>query len=328
MNKNMTIPNFSSSMQYKQTPANPIRLIFEILLCILLIIPAVLWATIKLFLKSPRKNIRGQVVLVTGAARGLGRELCTRFHELGAKVVCVDVDGRGCAETAKEINRNGGTAMSYEVDVTNRRQIAAMHTAVRTELGPVDILVNNAGLVSAHMFVNPESEQLIEDLVNVNLLGQIWMNREILPSMLERNQGQIVAISSMSSMSGLSGISTYTATKWATNGMMESLYNELKTLKSTVVSTTVCPYFIKTNPEISEHLELRFPEMPTSFVGKIVMNGILENRRIFSVPNHFMFPVAFVRILPDNLQLLINKIFYVNIIGFQKDKELMKKYQR
>lgn len=54
----------SSKQQYKQIPANPIRLIFEILLCILLIIPAVLWATTKLLLKSPRKNIRGQVVLV------------------------------------------------------------------------------------------------------------------------------------------------------------------------------------------------------------------------------------------------------------------------
>lgn len=51
--------------QYKQIPANPIRLIFEILLCVVLIIPAVLWATIKLFYKSPRKNIRGQVVLVS-----------------------------------------------------------------------------------------------------------------------------------------------------------------------------------------------------------------------------------------------------------------------
>ncbi|XP_015374636.1 PREDICTED: 17-beta-hydroxysteroid dehydrogenase 13-like [Diuraphis noxia] len=314
--------------QYKQIPANPIRLIFEILLCVLLIIPAVLWAIIKSFCKSPRKNISGQVVLVTGAARGLGRELCIRFHKLGAKVACVDVDGEGCAETAKAINRHGGIAKDYKVDVTDRKQIRNMHATVIKELGPVDIVVNNAGIVLAHMYVNPESDQLIEDLINVNLLGQIWINRELLPSMLERNRGQIVAISSMSSMSGLSGISTYTATKWATNGMMESLHNELRALKSAVVSTTVCPYFIETNPEISKHLELRLPEMPTSFVGEIVMNGILENRRIFSVPNHFMFPVKFVRTLPDNLQWLINKVFYVNIIGFPKDIELMNKYRQ
>ncbi|XP_025199610.1 17-beta-hydroxysteroid dehydrogenase 13-like [Melanaphis sacchari] len=318
----------SKQYQYKQIPANPIRLIFEILLCILLIVPAVLWATIKLLYKPPKKNISGQVVLVTGAARGLGRELCKRFYTLGAKVACVDIDGEGCAETAKAINRKGGTAKDYKVDVTNRQQIKAMHKAIVKELGPVDIVVNNAGIVLAHMYVNPESDQLIEDLINVNLLGQIWINRELLPSMLERNHGQIVAISSMSSMSGLSGISTYTATKWGTNGMMESLHNELRALKSAVVSTTVCPYFIETNPEISKHLELRLPEMPVSFVGKIVMNGILENRRIFSIPNHFLLPVKLVRTLPDNLQWLINRVFYVNIIGFSKDIELMNKYRQ
>lgn len=268
------------------------------------------------------------MVLVTGAARGLGRELCLRFHRLGAKVACVDVDGEGCAETAMAINHHGGMAKGYKVDVTDRKQIKVMHETVVKELGPVDIVVNNAGIVLAHMYVNPESDQLIEDLINVNLLGQIWINRELLPSMLERNHGQIVAISSMSSMSGLSGISTYTAAKWATNGMMESLHNELRALKSAVVSTTVCPYFIETNPEISKHLELRLPEMPTSFVGEIVMNGILENRRIFSVPNHFMLPVQLVRTLPDNLQWLINKVFYVNIIGFPKDVELMNRYRQ
>lgn len=94
---------------------------------------------------------------------------------LGAKVVCIDIDGEGCADIANAINQNGGTAMSYQVDVTNRQQIKAMHAAVRKEFGPVDILVNNAGIVLAHMYVNPESDQLIKDLIDVNLLGQIWV---------------------------------------------------------------------------------------------------------------------------------------------------------
>jgi len=87
----------------------------------------------------------------------------------------VDVDGDGCGRTAEAINGRGGTAVSYRVDVTDRQQIKAMHAAVRTALGDVDILVNNAGVVSAHMYVNPESDGLIENLVGVNLLGQIWV---------------------------------------------------------------------------------------------------------------------------------------------------------
>jgi len=95
---------------------------------------------------------------------------------LGAKVACVDIDGEGCAETAKAINRHGGMAKDYKVDVTDRKQIRNMHETVIKELGPVDIVVNNAGIVLAHMYVNPESDQLIEDLINVNLLGQIWVS--------------------------------------------------------------------------------------------------------------------------------------------------------
>lgn len=95
---------------------------------------------------------------------------------LGAKVACVDIDGEGCGETAKAINGHGGIAKSYKIDVTDRKQISSMHAMVVKELGPVDIVVNNAGIVLAHMYVNPESDQLIEDLINVNLLGQIWVS--------------------------------------------------------------------------------------------------------------------------------------------------------
>lgn len=101
------------------------------------------------------------------------------------------MDGAGCAETAEAINRDGGTAVSYEADVTDRHRIAAVHAAVTSALGPVDILVNNAGLVSAHMYVNPESERLVRDLVNVNLLGQIWVSQILYPGVPSVKPGRV-----------------------------------------------------------------------------------------------------------------------------------------
>ncbi|XP_050546359.1 uncharacterized protein LOC126908386 isoform X2 [Daktulosphaira vitifoliae] len=273
-------------------PSKPILFFFEVLLGIILIIPAIMWAILKKLVETPKKNVRGQVIVITGGGRGLGRELCLRFHRLGAKVACVDIDIKCARKTADIINEGGGVAKSYCVDITNREQIKCMHADIVKDLGPVDIIVNSAGIVMSHAYVNPDSDKLIEDIINVNLLGQFWVNREILPSMLERNSGQIVAISSMSSMSGLSGISSYAATKWATNGMMECLHNELKALNSNVVSTTVCPYFIDTNPELSDYFDLRIEKMSTSYAGEIIMSGILKNCRIFSVPNHFMGIVA------------------------------------
>lgn len=114
---------------------------------------------------------------ITGAARGLGRELALRFGMLGAKVACVDMDEDGNHETAKMIKSDGGEAASYKCDVSNRDQIKAMHARVRDELGQVDMLINNAGLVWGNAFVDPTKDQFIIDMINVNLMGQIWVSR-------------------------------------------------------------------------------------------------------------------------------------------------------
>ncbi|XP_050420981.1 short-chain dehydrogenase/reductase family 16C member 6-like [Adelges cooleyi] len=317
----------NTNNSYALLPADPIKLLFQIALCILLIIPTVLLAMVKQIIGSQKKIIRGQIVVITGAGQGLGRELSMRFYRLGAKVACVDVNGDSAIQTAQAIKDAGGVARAYAVDVTKRDQIKSMHEAIKKEWGQVDIVVNNAAIVKGHLYVTPNSDKIIEDIVDVNLLGQYWVNREILPSMLERNSGQIVAISSMSSMSGLASASSYAATKWATNGMMECLHNELKSLNSNVVSTTVCPYFIDTTPDISTSWELRLPAMPTSYAAEIIMNGILENRRIFSVPNHLMCLVAFGRLLPDNWQEYASKIFSVKILPTLDDKEVEKNYR-
>lgn len=90
-------------------------------------------------------------------------------------MACADIDEEGCAETAEMIKQLGGRAMSCKLDVTDRQQIKTVNAAVTKELGPVDILVNNAGIVLPHMYVNPESDQIIKDLIDVNILGQIWV---------------------------------------------------------------------------------------------------------------------------------------------------------
>ncbi|XP_050532658.1 short-chain dehydrogenase/reductase family 16C member 6-like [Daktulosphaira vitifoliae] len=308
--------------------SQPISLIFELLLFSILIVPSIIFAGIKNLLPAKRKDVKGQVILITGAARGLGRQLALDFHKLGAKIVCVDVNKLGNDETAQIINEDGGIAKSYTVDVSNKEQIKQLHEHVKKDLGPVDILINNAGIVWGHSYINPEKDEFIENIMKVNLLSHFWMNREILPSMLTRNKGHIVAISSMSSMTGVAGISSYTASKWAVNGSMECMDNELRLINSSIVTTTVLPYFVQTNKEVTKCLNLRQPELPTTVACKLIVRGILENRRIFSVPGKQYMAMSIIRLLPDNLQRMFSNIFYVKIIPDTKDKEIMDKYYR
>jgi short-subunit dehydrogenase len=234
----------------------------------------------------------------------------------------------GNKETAKIVKDFGGVATSYKCDVSKRDQIKVLHSKVRADLGPVDILINNAGIVWGHLYIDPDRDQFITDQVNVNLMAHIWMNREILPTMLERNHGQIVAMSSMSSMSGVANISTYSVTKWGLNGMMECLHNELKQFNTDVKTTTILPYFVETNPKVSSFLDLRLPEIPTHIAGSEMMKGILEEQRIFSVPGHMLTMMPIIRLLPDNLQTLFNNIFHVRILRQPSDELILNKYRR
>ncbi|CAH1710112.1 short-chain dehydrogenase/reductase family 16C member 6-like [Aphis gossypii] len=315
-------------MASNNLPVDPLKFVLQITVFSLLLVPGILWAVLKKFIPVKPKSVKGQVVLITGAARGIGRELATRFGKLGAKVACVDIDESGNHETAQIIKDCGGVAKSYKCDVSKKDDIKILHSKVKQDLGPVDIVINNAGIVWGHLYIDPSKDQFITDQINVNLMAHIWMNREILPSMLERNCGHIVAMSSMSSMAGVANISTYTVSKWGINGMMECLHNELKQFNCNVKTTNILPYFIKTNEKVSAFLDIRFPEIPTHIAGEEMMKGILEERRIFSVPGHMLNMVHILRLLPDNLQALFNNIFYVKVRGEPQDELVLNKYKR
>jgi len=95
---------------------------------------------------------------------------------LGAKVACVDINELGNHETAQLIKDYGGLANSYKCDVSKKDQIKVLHALVKEDLGPVDILINNAGIVWGHLYIDPQKDQFITDLINVNLMGHIWVS--------------------------------------------------------------------------------------------------------------------------------------------------------
>jgi NAD(P)-dependent dehydrogenase (short-subunit alcohol dehydrogenase family) len=160
---------------------------------------------------------------VTGCSTGLGRALCRRLLEIGERVVCTARDVTKLADLAADYPK---TAILMPLDVTNAGSIeAAMQRALALP-GGVDVLVNNAGygLVGA---LEEVDETAVKDAFDANVYGAYRLIRALLPHMRARGSGHILNVSSMAGFVGGAGFCFYSATKFALEGMSESLAKEV-----------------------------------------------------------------------------------------------------
>jgi short-subunit dehydrogenase len=186
----------------------------------------------------------GKIVLVTGAASGLGRGIALAFARAGCDLVLVDVDQAGMDETAVTVEGIGRRSLVKRVDVSMRAEMERMAEEVLSAWGRVDILVNNAGVgVGGELDVIPLDD--IERIVGINLMGQIYGARLFLPQMVERGEGHIVNVGSLSSLVALPLHIPYTTTKYGLAGFSELLWAEAR--NHGVGVTLVCPGAVSTN---------------------------------------------------------------------------------
>ncbi len=189
------------------------------------------------------KDLKGKVVLVTGAGRGMGELHARTFAREGARVVLTDVDEAAVKRAAQYIRDQGGEAHAYLADISDRSACFALERSVTSEVGPVDVLINNAGIVESGLVMDM-SEAAIRRTVDVNLLGQIWMMQAFMPAMLSRKSGHVVNVCSYAGKLGAAYLATYCATKHALIGFTDSLRQEIH--RKGVVLTIVNPGYIKT----------------------------------------------------------------------------------
>ncbi|KAH9628422.1 hypothetical protein HF086_015952 [Spodoptera exigua] len=134
----------------------------------------------------------------------------------------------------------------YRCDVTDREAIAVLAEKIRREVGEVTMLVNNAGIMPCKPLLQT-SEKEIRTSFEVNIIAHLWLLQTFLPSMMERNHGHIVAMSSMAGVVGLRNLVPYCATKFAVRGLMEALHEELREDKTKDYSG-ICRVFPKQVP--------------------------------------------------------------------------------
>jgi NADP-dependent 3-hydroxy acid dehydrogenase YdfG len=172
--------------------------------------------------KVPR-SLAGQVVAITGGARGIGRATAVALKAQGARIAIGDIDAALAERTAQELD--AGT-IGLPLDVTDRSSFEQFLRQVESRLGPLDVLINNAGIMPIGPF-NEETDATARRMVDINVHGVIYGSKLALERFLPRNRGHIVQIASAAGKAGFAGGATYCATKHAVVGLSEAIRAEL-----------------------------------------------------------------------------------------------------
>ena len=186
------------------------------------------------------KRLEGQVAIVTGGARGIGRGICEVFCREGATVALWDVlDG---SDTAKEITQNGGNIFFQKVDVTLQDSVDNAIGEIIEKYGKIEILINNAGIIRDRSFLKMTEEEW-DSVINVNLKSLFIVTKSVVPHMKENGYGRIVSASSINGSAGAFGQTNYCATKAGISGFTRALCKEVGKYGITV--NAVAPGFVK-----------------------------------------------------------------------------------
>jgi NAD(P)-dependent dehydrogenase (short-subunit alcohol dehydrogenase family) len=182
-----------------------------------------------------------RVVLITGAGSGIGRQLALTLAAEGAIIAALDRQADGLATLATELSgRRIATAVG---DVTDRDSLLPAVRDLEGRLGPTDLLIANAG-IGRETAADPYDAKAVELQIRVNLIGVSNSIAAVLPGMIERRRGHLVAISSLASYRGLPKMAGYCASKAGVSALMEALRVELQPLGIAV--TTICPGWVRT----------------------------------------------------------------------------------
>ncbi len=210
-------------------------------------------------------DLSGKVAIITGGARGIGREIALRLAEAGATVAVSDV--ADAEPAAEEIRKMGHQSLAVAVDVTSASDVASMVEKVTAEYGRIDILVNNAGIARDQLLMRM-SEEDWEAVLNVNLKSVFLCTRAVLRQMVKQRWGRIVSISSIVGIVGNPGQANYSSSKAGVIGFTKTIAREVGSRGITV--NAIAPGFIvsKMTEQLSEEQKSEMlKRIPLGFLG-------------------------------------------------------------
>lgn len=253
------------------------------------------------------KDLRGRVVLITGAAHGIGKETAWAFAREGARVILADIHAGRLEEAVGDLKRAGHDAIGIQVDLKERDQVKGMVDRAISEAGRVDVLVNNAGVVFAGR-IWEISDREVDDTISVNLLAPIWATRRVLPGMMERGHGHIVNIASAAGKATNPYISVYCATKFAVVGFTDAVHQEMH--GTGIGTTTVNPGWIDSGMfKGSKPIPLFTSWKPPRVVAESIVMAVKKNKAEIHRPKLMWFGGLFRAVFGPRLMAILWRLF-------------------
>ena len=194
-------------------------------------------------------DLSGKVAIVTGSARGIGREIALRLAEAGANIVISDI--ADAEPVAEEIKKMGRQSLAVMTDVTSASDVAGLVEKATDKFGRIDILVNNAGIARDQLLMRMSDEDW-EAVLNVNLKSVFLCTRAVLRHMVKQRWGRIISISSIVGIVGNPGQANYASAKAGIIGFTKTIAREVGSRGITV--NAIAPGFIvsKMTEQLSE----------------------------------------------------------------------------
>src|SRR5277367_5596127 len=239
------------------------------------------------------ENIKGKVVVITGASSGLGEATARLLSAEGASVVLGARRVDRIQSLADELNAKGGKALALATDVTNHEQVKSLVDAAVQKFGRIDVMINNAGIMPH----SPLERLKIDDwdrTIDVNIKGVLYGIAAALPHMKQQKSGHIINVSSVAGHRVGPGFAVYSATKYAVRALSEGLRQEVKPYN--IRTTVISPGAVAT-------------ELPNSITEADISQGIHKFYEANAIPpDSFARAVAYAVEQPEDVD--INEILF------------------
>lgn len=270
-------------------------------------------------------KLSGRSVIVTGGARGIGKEIARAFASEGARVAIGDTDLPEAERTAAEL---GSGALALPLDVTDAAGFAKFFAIVERELGALDVMINNAGIMPAGNFLDEDSGRT-EAQIDVNLRGVIHGSRLAGESFRRSGSGHLVNIASLAGRSAYPGVATYSATKFAVVGLTEALRHEFGTFGAH--ATAILPGVVRT--ELSAGMQVKswmrpFVTVDPEDVARAVVRVIGHDVPTRSVPRRMGAALTFMSLVPARPRGALERAVGMHQILVHADPNARAAYER
>jgi NAD(P)-dependent dehydrogenase (short-subunit alcohol dehydrogenase family) len=261
-------------------------------------------------------RFRDKIVVVTGAASGIGLAVCRRFATDGAKIGLLDMDKPALDAVRRELDGRGVACLSVRCDVSRRKDCETAIGQIIDRYGGIDVLFNNAGITQRGAFIDTDIS-VFEKVMAVNFFGSLYCTKAAIQSLIQR-KGLIIVNESIAGLAPLLGRTGYSASKHALNGLFTSLRTEIRETGAHVM--IVCPGFVKTNLQIralgcdgdvTPHPQSRVGGQDTpEHVAEAIYRGALKRKHLLVLTPvgkisywiSRIFPIIYERIMARKLR--------------------------